>query len=122
MSPPGERPDAGPDPDRPHKKSRPLGAALLLLGAIMAVMVFVEGAGRVRIRAVIAFQGLFAGGGTWTGIGLLLFPWTNRMVARASAENNALIAFRQLPLLWRVWLGVAVLLTIGMWIMLIIPR
>ncbi len=72
-----------------------------------------------RMCALLA---LLASGGTWVGLGLLLFPWTNRTVAGFTAENNALIGFRKLPLLWKAWLIVALVLTIGAFVATLPPR
>ncbi|HEY1190994.1 MAG TPA: hypothetical protein VGE74_25400 [Gemmata sp.] len=116
-----DRPAPDGDLDRPHKKSRLVGGLLVALGALMTVVVFSDQLDREggRIRALVI---LLAAAGTWVGLGLLLFPWTNRMVAGFTAENNAMIGFRKLPLLWKVWLVVALVLTVGTFAATLPPR
>jgi len=107
---PGEYGEPGPD-DLPHKKSRLIGGLLVFLGVLMAVVVFSgeldKEAGKMK-----ALVGFLASGGLWLGIGLLLFPWTNRMVKGFTAENNAMIGFQKLPVLWKAWLVLAMLLSV----------
>jgi len=114
--------DEFPDPpvdvdpsDRPYGKSRLIGGLLLLLGALMLVVVFsgqLEKEGG-RVRALV---GMLASGGSFIGAGLVLFPWTGRMVAGFTAENNAMIGFKKLPPLWKAWLVMAMILTVATWV------
>jgi hypothetical protein len=108
---PGEYGEPGPA-DLPHRKSRLIGGLLVFLGVLMAIVVFSgeldkEGG---KMKALVA---LLASGGLWVGIGLLLFPWTNRMVKGFTAENNAMIGFHKLPVLWKAWLVSALVLSVG---------
>ncbi len=114
-------PNAGDEADdRPHKKSRLMGGLFLFLGALMIVVVFSGQLDREgnRMRALV---GMLAFGGSCIGFGLLLFPWSNRTVKGFTAENNFMIGFRKLPLLWRAWLILALVFTVGSWV-LVIPR
>jgi hypothetical protein len=115
-------PNAGGETDdRPHRKSRLMGGLLLFLGALMIVVVFSGQLDREgnRVRALV---GMLAFGGSWIGLGLLLFPWSNRTVKGFTAENNFMIGFRKLPLLWRVWLILALVFTVGAWVAMLPPR
>lgn len=107
--------------DRPHKRSRLIGGLLLFLGALMTVVILSGQVDREggRVRALV---GMLASGGSWLGLGLLLFPWTNRMVAGFAAENNFMIGFRKLPMLRKVWLVMALVLTAGTWVFLTVTR
>jgi len=107
--------------DRPHKKSRLMGGLFLFLSAMM-IVVIVSGQADKEGGKMRALVGLLASGGGWIGIGLILFPWTNRMVTRFKAENNFMIAVRQLPVLWQVWLVLAVVLTVGTWVTMTVTQ
>lgn len=115
--PDSDKAETVPD-DRPHKKSRLLGGLFLFLGAMMLIVVF---SGQLKREGgrMIALVSMLASGGTWIGMGLLLFPWTNRMVANVKAENNFMIAFGKLPLLWKAWSIIALLLTIATFVAVI---
>lgn len=103
--------DGPPVADWPHPKSRLIGGLLLFLGVVMAGALVTEGPKLGgRLLALLVLLGV---GGTWVGIGLLLFPWTRGMVAGFTSDNNAMLGFKRLPPLWKAWLVVALLATVG---------
>jgi hypothetical protein len=112
--------DTGTD-DLPHKRSRLMGGLFVFLGLLMAVVVFsgeLEKEGG-KIKAVVA---LLASGGLWIGLGLLLFPWTNRTVKAFTAENNFMVGFGKLPVLWKAWLVMALVLSVGAVVAVIVTQ
>ncbi len=98
--------------DLPHKKSRLMGGLLVFLGLLMLPVIFLGQADKEdgRIKTLV---GLLASGGLWIGIGLLLFPWSNRTVKGFTAENNAMVGFKKLPVLWKAWLVLALVISVG---------
>ena len=101
--------------DLPHKTWRLIGLFLLVVGAV-SLAGLVAGHADKEVRRMRGIIGMLASGGLWFGLGLLLFPWTNRMVAGWAGENNFMLWFRKLPLLWKVWLVLAMIVTMGTWV------
>jgi hypothetical protein len=114
--------EPGRDPlDRPHPKARLVGGLLLALGALMFAVVvsgqLAREGGRVK-----AGVGALAGGGTWLGLGLMLFPWSRRMVARFHEDNNLMVSVGRLPPLWKGWAAGTVVAIAAAWAWVITAR